>query len=552
MKRVKVTIEALSPLILTDASNSTVMTATKSSIDGTILRGVLAHRYIGKNQLGDKAHADDGFRKLFFGGLRFVAANPMQDDRRSFVLPLSLQKEKQKDPDKMPAIQDLLTEKNPEQGYKSLRGLAVEQGDTLIPVHPRTNISLHLSRSAAKERLIGSSREGHIFNYESIDAGQSFCGYIYGEEDNLRALAVGCGCDNGPVTVHIGRSHYTQYGTCRMTLDAPEDVPEPAQTDVRDNVVLLRLDTVFLPDPTAQIATLSQAPDARTKLQVAMQVMGEGFHVTDAYSAAAEVENFVGVWGMKQARQYGLAAGTVFALQKDSAWTEDDLKHLAALLQNGIGVRREEGFGQLCIWPNKDFHLAKRQAGTKTDSAITIPDAVRKQVQHILQQKILEQLRIYAWEDTSRMSCGRNTTHFFARLLNLLEQARGPQVREKLRESILAIGSHRDTKIHDKEKSQSPFERTLKRIDVGAESLYELLAGSAKMPYAVSEKRSWLRDLGDSTLPGQQNDLEQLLSEAGLNEADFPMEDGVYFYEYWHWVLRYARKKAATQARRDA
>ena len=30
------------------------------------------------------------------------------------------------------------------------------------------------------------------------------------------------------------------------------------------------------------------------------------------------------------------------------------------------------------------------------------------------------------------------------------------------------------------------------------------------------------------------------------------MEDGVYFYEYWHWVLRYARKKAATQARRDA
>ena len=96
MKGMPVFIETRSPLVMAAANNATVMTETRKTISGTILRGVLAGRYCSQQGLGKEAHLNERFRHLFFGGLRFVDAQPAVEGQRSFVLPLSLQKEKTK------------------------------------------------------------------------------------------------------------------------------------------------------------------------------------------------------------------------------------------------------------------------------------------------------------------------------------------------------------------------------------------------------------------------------------------------------------------------
>ena len=70
MKKAVIYVETLSPVVLSTENNSTVVTETKEFFSGTVLRGVLAARYIQQQKLKKKAHRDKTFRKLFFGGIR--------------------------------------------------------------------------------------------------------------------------------------------------------------------------------------------------------------------------------------------------------------------------------------------------------------------------------------------------------------------------------------------------------------------------------------------------------------------------------------------------
>lgn len=546
VKKQRVVIDTLSPLILTRMSNSTVMTDTKLAISGTILRGVFAERYIACRHLGKDAHKDPAFRRLFFGGLRFVDANPVTCGMRAIALPLSLQKEKAKNGAEMPAIQDLLKTPEPKLGYKSLRGYAaVSEGDGAIAsASVRTSVALHMSRSGAGERLVGSSRDGGIFNYESINAGQSFEGAILGAEEDIAELLAACQITGGKLHARIGRSRFTQYGDAEITLPPREDAEADGfdiEGNLADGTIFLRLDTAFLPQTEAHGAL----PDADVLLQAAIAPqMGAGFSLGRVYAAAAEVENFVSIWGMKQPREYGLAAGTVFELKKDGVWTDEDKANLAALCTDGIGRRRVEGFGQLRVWPRRPLQL------TTTDEEWIVPEKdakIRAQVQRILDRKRMEQLRIYAYEDVAAMHGLAGKTHFFARLLTLLEQANcaGTDVRVQFRALMNKQEHHDDGQIRARDRSETPFVRNLHAIDLGDTSLYELLAGDAPLPYAAASGRSWMDAVGGK-------ETQRLMETVGLSATDFP-EDGAAFYVYFQQVFRYARKRAAgSQMRRDA
>lgn len=85
-----VTIETLSPVVVTAPGSSQLLTASSESFSGTLLRGVLAGKYVNDHNLGTKAHEDENFIRYFFSDLRFVSANPTADGKRAMVLPLSL------------------------------------------------------------------------------------------------------------------------------------------------------------------------------------------------------------------------------------------------------------------------------------------------------------------------------------------------------------------------------------------------------------------------------------------------------------------------------
>ena len=539
MKKIRVKIETLSPIVLATRTNTTVMTSSHDFFSGTLVRGMLAERYIEAKNLGDQAQEDENFLGLFFDKLRFVAAYPVRasDGKRASLVPASVQRLKDGE-----AVRDLLSDA-PEAGYKTLRGFAVIEDGGIEKVDVAKNISLHMSRSNVKERqgkergssslerLAGRSRDGAIYNYEAVEKGVRFEGEVFGEDAALESFMDALGTASW--TAQAGRARHAQYGACRVQLEPVEFMPESVEPDA-DNRISLRLETPLL----AADDLLSSAAAA---LQQIVDRLNEGtaggfsLHAYDPKRSAAqgdventvfadfvEVDNFVGIWGMKRPRAVALAAGSVFAVEKESAWTESDKERLQRLLYDGVGARTEEGFGQLRLWHLQPLSLAKRMQ-QKERRAVRSPE-VRKGAKKLLLCAAQRKMVVYAAEDVQKLTGGEGTAHFFARLDSMWVHGRTSALGEEI--------------CSQKGNASTPFAKKLREVKLNGRSLEELLmkANIADMPY--NKERRWKKELGE--------DLEAFLEDIGepgfLSSTEAQDE---LFYAYWHDFFRFARKAAA-------
>ena len=512
MEKITVKVETLSPVVLTKDSSFVVMTETNDSFSGAILRGVFAARYIALKGLGEHAHEDAGFRQAFFGGLRFVDAYPMANGKRARLLPPSLQKDKAGK-----SIQDLLREEG-ETGFKPYRGFGVIQDKkTVCPVSVYKNISLHMSRASERERLSGKSLEGNIYNYEAVAAGQCFEGAIYGDSVLLRTFLAALQLEDGSFVCYIGRSKYTQYGQCRITLQGPGALTMDLAVPSGDTL-FLQLDTPLLPFD-------GDASDITAVLGRVAAQLGDGVELVadKIFAGATEIDNFVGVWGMKRPRQSAVSAGSVFGVRKVSgAWTLDAMAALQEILYSGIGARTEEGFGQLRVWAYQKLEPGVTvTAVAKVDTPVKV-DAARELVQHIFQHRVLVQFRQYAAVDASTLKNLVDKTHLFARLEAML----GP------RDEVENVKQRFTAELQASLKDGKTIKNHLQDIRLGNNSLYGWLLGHRSFPH----QDEWQADLPEKA--------SAFMQAAGVVK---PSENELY-YEYWHWLFRHARKQAATRS----
>lgn len=551
MKRMKITVTTVSPIVLTTESNTTIMTETHDAITGSILRGVIAKQYIDARDLGKDAHRDEKFRRLFFSSLRFTDANrACPGGRRSFVLPLSMQKEKPKagQPEK---IEDLMRAANPAKGMKSFRGYAVLTNEGLIrKVTVSKDISMHMSRMNDSERKKGRSADGGIYNYESIDAGQTFIGYVIGEEAELSELRAQI---PDSFECRAGRSKFTQYGRCLVKCEEPKDIPGLSANDLeQDGTMILRLDSPFLYDgmdvPQINEAGQCAMTMAKQALGLVVDAMNartdsNAFRIGKVFAADAEIDNYVGVWGMKRPRELALAAGTVFSLAKDGDWTEQDFDALSDIMYRGTGLRTEEGFGQIRHWPKPTGLWTEPKRSGKEETAAAaigkVSDNVAAIAKKAFERRIIEQLRIDAAVNAKSAVHDTKTdglsglTHFFSRLDGIL----GNAVSEAGKTT--GLRKRYGQKLQDEIPEKGPLAGNLQRLRVNNRTLHDVLVSGRDVPY---------QDCPPWTLLGADEQKTKAFMDAvGLREKDLDFSDGQFFCEYWHWFFRYARKKAVTK-----
>ncbi len=523
MKQLTINIRTDSPVILSTKGNTRVMTATYDYFSGNIVRGILANRYIQKAGLLENAHEDEDFVNLFFGDLRFVDAYPVNKatGERSIVMPLSLQKIKDGT-----SIIDLLRQET-EANYKSLRGFGSLQQGKLYSTEIRKNITLHMSRSDmrkqdGKERLAGRSTESGIYNYESIAAGQAFAGYIFGSKTALEKLTAVLEDTSWPA--HVGRSHYTQYGSCSIQLGDIEDVP--AMPKVEDRCVCLRLDTPLLLSSLAEEAEEGLEEFAR---EMNERCQTKAFRIQRGkrklFSKAEKVDSFVGVWGMKRPRLNALSAGTIFILEKQEDWTEADWQNLTQLCYEGIGLRPEEGFGQVRVWQCPQIEFAKSANEERSARRSVSSPKVVELANKIVIKKMKEAVRLFAAEDVeqARKFFPQDANHLFARLESMLE-GKDKYCRSKLQERLLA----------EKRGDITPLTQMLRKVEVDKKSLGELLENAplVEMPY---NQHNW-QDILTPKIHDALADISDTLSLEKMKK------DETLFYEYWHWFFRHGRK----------
>lgn len=514
MNIIYVTIKTLSPVVLTASGSSHIVTSCTDYFSGTILRGVVAGLYIHQHKLGKDAQKDTDFCRFFFDKLRFVQANPVVQDARTIVLPLSVMKAKDKSA--KPSILDLLMDK-PKAGYKGIKGLALLRQSEIVPVSTRTHMEFHMSRCSVSERLGGRSQDGNVFTYESIDSHQMFRGEIIGERDDLQDFLNAMDCAEGSLSCHIGRSKSTQYGQCEISFSPVTEIP----TVTLSEHVFLRLDTPLIP-------IWDDASRAKNVLQCVARTMNtltnsQSFFIGNIYSASQNIENFVGIWGMYRPQQQALAAGTVFELCKNSAWTDTDMDVLQQCLYSGMGARTEEGFGQLRIWQHDMLSIAmpNKEVRKKKKNVRICSEGVKKVIYHILEKRLLEQIQNQAFDDVKLMQV-RTTdslTHTFARLESWLGN----------RIEISGVKQRFQQRFSEDVRSGSPLQQHIKLLRVHGDTLYDIFSLQKEMPYNRAESIESI----DKSIP------VTLAASVG-----FIKNEDVIFYEYWRWFFRHARKRA--------
>lgn len=514
MHKISFEIETLAPVVISSASNSTVMTSTHSEIGGAIIRGVLAKKYISEKNL-KTPYLDEKFKKFFYGDLKFLSATPKIFNRRSFILPLSLQSGKKGMPDEN-KILDLLNDGEIPKGYKNFRGYGIINEKKIFKTDVKKNISLHMSRNLENERLSGKSEEGHIYNYESIAAGQKFCGEIIGEEIDLKKFVETLNLKNNSMKIFVGKSRFTQYGKCKISFgDVEEIILPPAREKI-----FLRLESPLISEEDYFIG--AEKILQKEIVDVLNETFGENiFSLGKIFASAVEVENFVTHWSMKRPRVLALAAGTVFELHVSKILYAENFKILAEKISSAFGIRMEEGFGQLRFWQVEEILTSEKIKNPEPINPKTFSKKTLEIAEKILLARCLEQIRIYAHDDAKKLKLrGENLTHFFSRLDSILSSFNNSDDVQKNFKLQL------ESEIRD----GSLFETNLKNLRmINGQSFFDVLTGRENLPRSVEDLKKDL-SFGD------------LLQELNLN-LDFVQKK--FFAEYLKNYFRFARKFSA-------
>lgn len=515
-KRLQINIELLSPAVINASKGETVLTEAGDSISGSAIRGMFAAQYINYNNLGNKAHEDELFVDMLSDKLKYLDAMPLCNSKRSFVAPLCLMKGKSGTEDAK-KIQDLSADSGHKAGYKGYKGLVVVNDGKLCSVNVDKNISMHINRCDDDKRIAGKTTEGGIFNYESVSAGQCFQSEIVGEEADLQLFLDKCGLGQGKTMLYsTGRSHATQYGQASITIGDMIDV-ETVKPD--KEVIALRLETPYIP-------VGEMVYNCKQSLKHIAKSIGETVEVEKVWGKLDAVDNFVGVWKMRRPRTSVIAAGTVFTLKKDGSWSPDEITRLNNLMYDGAGFRTVEGFGQLRLWNG-----GITEAGEDVDcrhaniTQVNKNGETAKIAKRIVKQYILSKMRQYAYDDATAMKGIKGKAHFFTRLDALLGDK--AEAKASVRNTLGEV-------IAGELRNVTNFETYLRELHVGDRNLLEILRDKMTLPY----EKAWQAELKNS-----KTKLSELINEIDMG-AEGDVTDGEYFYEYWHWFFRYARKQS--------
>ncbi|MBE2294537.1 MAG: hypothetical protein IAF00_06275 [Phycisphaerales bacterium] len=348
-------LKLTAPVVLAMAGGETSTVETRPYISGSTVLGAMAWRWLGQQHpvCADPA-GDPEFRRYFLDSSRWLNAYAEgENGKRLLPCPLSMVNRKgESNPafdQASPFFEDQVQEE-PDTQWKSFDWPFVQVEETegkesmvyrLGRRQPKLTTRLHHTRD---DREAGRSKNGVMFSYVSLDAGEQFIGHILCEtaEDatTIRALL-----EAGPLP--LGRSRTATYGgwaqveilsddDAQYWREAPERQEFTDEEQEQGQLVVTLLSDYLginehgLPDPLAleqdlrKALGINQAPIAR-------------------FLGSRLVTGYVSHWRMPRPSHPAVTAGSVLVYEN----AQLDSTRLSALLWRGIGSRRAEGFGRV-------------------------------------------------------------------------------------------------------------------------------------------------------------------------------------------------------------
>lgn len=376
MQSIKYRITALLPLLFSSNTGDPNMIATFDYIPGTYLRGMFANEYIRKKGITAKAHKDEKFYRWFLKGEIKITNAYISSNKYQFLpLPHSIQKEK----GTKSTFYDLLF-----QAQEFDKQTTAVTGYVDENITYKKTVKKVFNFHHARDRERGVSKEGQIFNYESIDKNQVFEGFIIGDLDSLKEFS--SIISNG--IYYIGKSRNNQYGKIKFEILETNEFNPKINIEEEDAVLTLLSDAIIYNEngySTTDITYMEKELDCKIK---------------KAFIKQSEQEGFMSVWKLKTPSEICFKAGSVFLLEKGSI-NKEKLKELEI---TGIGERTHEGFGRFIIdWQNRSekFNIVKEEETKSQKPDSKPPKIVETLIQNIVKEYVKNQVEISAIEKVS-------------------------------------------------------------------------------------------------------------------------------------------------------
>lgn len=376
MKRLHYTITTIDPLIIASHSDNPNMIETLQYIRGTVMQGVFAQYFL--KQPGYSI--EDFSRMIIKGDCVFSNAFPILEKDLFFPAPFSLVSEKYNETNG----HNLLVSDTVEQ-TKGISGLICMKGDSIQKLSFRREIRLHNEIDDKKR----TTREGKLFNYQSIPTGIVFAGHIAIRDDQ----------DEGKIKdiigdkkeLRIGRSSMTEYG--RVLFEWKENDNSGAED--KNPVLVLLSDTIIY---NANGLGSTSIADLAVHLKDSL--------ILKSIAKSNRIEGFLNIWKLKKPSETVFAAGSIFLLDKVPENAQD-------LIDFGLGERTQEGYGQISFSFIDEklevFEISKAEYFQEQTVSSEMPELAKRVVQNILLNRKMMKLSGDALNDADNtQNCPTN------------------------------------------------------------------------------------------------------------------------------------------------
>lgn len=319
-------IKNVEPLRIADDSTSQRgQTSTLHYIPGSTIRGLVV------NALALEDTFESIKKTLFSSDVRYLNAYPIIEEKELIPSPKGFYEDKTELDKK--EIQNVVIKGSFSEGYKraSLGRYSYLQEDCIYYYQVETGSDMKIKMNLDKNET------RNVFRNEYIRPNHRFVGYIALENDNLLAFIQKA--LKRPIV--LGNSRSAGMGKCLLeSCECCNKIPYEnyqAKEFSSNECYLMLLSNTVMRNEYGEYCGLNLE-------ELAKQMGVEELEIAYCATSIVEVKGFNRIWGGKLPSVTMFEQGSVFHLTYKGKFT---MEHARKIMNRGIGVRRNEGFGRI-------------------------------------------------------------------------------------------------------------------------------------------------------------------------------------------------------------
>lgn len=383
--RVRVIVRLDEPVIIAARGEAGNQYDSLSYIPGSVLLGTLATIAAERCDLADPRNYKDFVSLFLRGGILFPTLYPAWEHQGNIYptipAPLALQtcsvvpfQEDQEGHGAYPAWDQCESCSKCESRLEPIGGFVTLRRRSPYTFTPGQVSELHIRVDEATGRV----EPGQLYGYTVLCTGQYFVGELvcFGENTWTRLQEMTGIAEKVPLVWRMGKARRRGYGRVTAWLERCDDKPpfwiqlpvEERVTDPSEPITMTLLTDTIVSNWWGQQA-LGFTPDWLE------EALGLGpVEMLDALAVTRNIDGFNAHLGLPRWRDTALKAGSVVRLRLKSRSANNWLERLRVLETEGIGLRRNEGFGRVAFnHPIYDKRDALTESGIRLEEPMRIP-----------------------------------------------------------------------------------------------------------------------------------------------------------------------------------